>query len=308
MLGLIFNSNIVSNCGEYDFSEVQENIEAKLSRRPSKEELIAHNIIKDVNNVAPFLQATQQKIKFSKLIEALDLKLESRPNREFLIEQNILKGNSVAPNIQAAQNSIKFKNIRTTMSQKLENRPTPSILIENNIMKAGIEVAPNLQSVHQTLKFQTTVATLDHKFEHRPTADDLVQHNIIKNSDLAQEQLQNIAEKAAILEPQLEHRPPLVELVNHNILKSDTSVIAPSLHATQQTFSRNMSSHKLNHKLELRPSKVRVEEQNILKGGVISYTVDKLNKLQLIDSLTVKIDQRPGLAELAAHNVLSIQS
>lgn len=43
-------------------------------------------------NVAPALQATQQKLKFNRRVDQLYSQLEHRPVRSELVENNIIKG------------------------------------------------------------------------------------------------------------------------------------------------------------------------------------------------------------------------
>jgi len=297
------------------FDMAQSFLECKLEERPSKIELVSRNILKEELSgwVAPSIQGVQQKLKFQRRVDELEVLLEQRPNLITLVGSNILKGFSVAPILQAAQQMLKFKTLMNLMSQKLEYRPSYSVLVDQNIIKAGTAVSSNIQRTQQALKFQTTIATIDHKLEHRPSAEDLVALHIIK--DVAEILLyhhqvarRNFTDMVALLEPQFLHRPTLDDLVNQNILKGDSSTVAPSLHAAQFILSRNMSNNKLNHKLELRPSKVQIIEQNIMKDGLIATAVDRLNRLHVRDYLGGKIGERPDMAELVAHNVLTIQT
>lgn len=234
-----------------------------------------------------------------------------------------LPDGSVAPNLQAVQQTLKFKTTASTVEHKLEQRPSQDVLIQSNIMKGIYEllllfiiseptmkIAPNLQATQQSLKFQQAKTTLDHKLERRPDAMTLASHNIIKDSGdvhpcLASDIPSKFGESAERLEPLLQSRPPIGELVDHNILKGTTNV-APALHAAQHSLQRSFSNNRLNHKLEQRPSKVQVKEQNILKKeeSAISPALESICQLRLRASLQDKIEKILAMNALREEQVL----
>ncbi|KAJ1822322.1 hypothetical protein LPJ56_000858, partial [Coemansia sp. RSA 2599] len=115
-------------------SEKLELLEHKLERRPTREELQSHNVLKP-NNVAPALQAKAEQLKHRQLEDALEKKLERRPAKSELVEHNILKDTSVAPALQARQEELRRSRLEDELEQRLEQRPTKSELVEHNILK-----------------------------------------------------------------------------------------------------------------------------------------------------------------------------
>jgi len=67
-----------------------EKLEKDLNARPTKNELVERNILKD-DRVAPALQAAKEKLQRSQLEDKLDQALQQRPKVEELIKEGILK-------------------------------------------------------------------------------------------------------------------------------------------------------------------------------------------------------------------------
>lgn len=89
-----------------NFDQSLFDLESKLENRPTKQDLVSHNIIKgkiivkkliriEERRVAPCIQATQQKLKFNRAVDELDSKVRNRPTRVELLDSNIMKGASL---------------------------------------------------------------------------------------------------------------------------------------------------------------------------------------------------------------------
>ncbi|ORZ40465.1 hypothetical protein BCR44DRAFT_1175039 [Catenaria anguillulae PL171] len=112
-----------------------------LSSRPTKEELISRNILKD-DKVSPRLQAAQEELKKKQLEDMLNKKIPHRANVEELVHSNILHADpGVAPALQAAQDSLKRAQIEDEITKNLRERPSIQQLQEKEIIKPAEEKA-----------------------------------------------------------------------------------------------------------------------------------------------------------------------
>jgi len=196
---------------------IQENLEHRLERRRSKEDLISANIIKEEmkGSVASSLQPAQVKLKFRRTQKELSQKLDHRPNVSQLVVVNIMNAD-VSPNLQATKRSLQFQTTSIAMDHKLEHRPSVSALMDHNILKPRVlDVAPNLHATQQQLKFHITACALDHKLENRRLPGELVESHIMKEfTDVPLESV----DVARSLMQKLERRPSAERLIDQNIL------------------------------------------------------------------------------------------
>ncbi|RUS34716.1 hypothetical protein BC938DRAFT_478964 [Jimgerdemannia flammicorona] len=72
-----------------DIEKRKTDLRHKLERRPTRDELIQHNILKDTK-IAPAIQAQASELEKSRLADALEQKITSRPDAKDLLSQGIL--------------------------------------------------------------------------------------------------------------------------------------------------------------------------------------------------------------------------
>ncbi|KAJ1665306.1 hypothetical protein IW140_006016 [Coemansia sp. RSA 1813] len=118
-------------------------MEKKIERRPTREELEEHNVLRKTN-VAPALQAKEMELQRSRLEDKLEHKLECRPTREELEQHNVLKKSNVAPALQAKEMELQRSQLEDKLEHMLERRPTADKLKEQHILTAEDEQALGL--------------------------------------------------------------------------------------------------------------------------------------------------------------------
>ncbi|KAI9137066.1 hypothetical protein BKA69DRAFT_1128554 [Paraphysoderma sedebokerense] len=109
-------------------------LEHAISHRPTREELIQKNILKD-EKISPRLIATQEELKKKKLEDALKTKLETRSQVQDLVNHNILKDPTVSGTIQARQEELKRQILEDELESKLRNRAPVDDLKAKDIIK-----------------------------------------------------------------------------------------------------------------------------------------------------------------------------
>ncbi|KAI9220903.1 hypothetical protein BC828DRAFT_382423 [Blastocladiella britannica] len=113
-----------------------------IQHRPTKDELVQRNILKD-DKVAPRLQAAQEELKKKRLEDMLNHKMEQRAPMDKLVDQHILHSDpSVAPALHAAQEALKRQQIEDGIAKSLRERPPVPELVAKSIIKA--EDAPGV--------------------------------------------------------------------------------------------------------------------------------------------------------------------
>jgi len=279
------------------FENSSLSLERKLQNRSSSFELEDRNILKVGPLIASSLQSAQQTLKFKRTSDILLHKLGNRPSREQLIKKNIIRqetgGIEVAPGLQGAQQMLKFHQTMDQIDNKLEHRPEREHLITNHILQeVPIEEELSDDFNSESFRFQTTFASFDFKIESRsPPKTDHIQEST------------GFKARAAIMDHKLENRPQPHDLIDQNIMKMETSKIAPSIQAAQQSLSRHKVNDTLNVKLKLRPSAYVLEQHNILKQD-IPTTTDDLQRDSVSFSLNTKILKRPSLDELYQSHII----
>eukprot|EP01119_Soliformovum_irregulare_P010853 TRINITY_DN2671_c0_g1_i1.p1 TRINITY_DN2671_c0_g1~~TRINITY_DN2671_c0_g1_i1.p1 ORF type:complete len:308 (+),score=74.92 TRINITY_DN2671_c0_g1_i1:144-1067(+) len=235
-----------------DYRLVQLRLETKLENRPSRLDLIQHNIMKE-EDIAPSIQAAQQKLKFNRKVDELDNWMGHRPDRSELIDHNIIRGGQIAPNLQAVHQQVSFKKTVLSMEHKYGQRPSYEHLVELNIIKTDAPKKP----VH------TKAPKENEEEEHVAQSLDGLEIVTLDESDSSPDSKVTLSHK-------LEHRPAVGTLVNQNILKGNSSVVAPSLHAKQQVLSRHLSNSRLKNTLEFKPTRDPGQEHHDSVGDVVS--------------------------------------
>jgi len=69
--------------------QIADGLEKKLDRRPSRGELVDHNILKNTG-VSPNLQAATSQLEKEQLADSLEKKISQRPGQQDLVEKNII--------------------------------------------------------------------------------------------------------------------------------------------------------------------------------------------------------------------------
>ncbi|KAJ2402012.1 hypothetical protein GGI23_001010 [Coemansia sp. RSA 2559] len=118
-------------------------MERKIERRPTREELEDHNVLRKTN-VAPALQAKEMELERSRLEDKLEHKLEGRPTREELEDHNVLRKTNVAPALQAKEMELERSRLEDKLEHMLERRPTADELVEQHILTPEDEQAIGL--------------------------------------------------------------------------------------------------------------------------------------------------------------------
>ncbi|KAG0208719.1 hypothetical protein BGX28_000417 [Mortierella sp. GBA30] len=154
-----------------------EDLDRFLQERPSAEELMEKNILKDTN-VEPEMQQQVEEIKKVRLEDALNTKLKNRPRPSELIDHNILHEAHMAPSLQRHADELKRSQLEDAMNHKIEHRPPPSELIEHHILHDS-NVAPAIQQQTEELKKTQLESALNSKLEHRPSPETLVEKHIL---------------------------------------------------------------------------------------------------------------------------------
>jgi hypothetical protein len=183
---------------------------------------------------------------------------------------------------------------------QLENRSSPERLIDRNIMKDKVgNISGNIQAVQQKLKFQKLANHLHHKLEMRPNLELLAAWNILPIQDYHTE----IEERKLFLEHQLELRPTVDEI-------SDwlETQLSPCL-VDNSCLDFQSNSVALQHKLQYRPSRLWMIENNILYGNIYVAPIIQINQhtLQFQQTsicLEHKLQNRPDALILVQHNIL----
>ncbi|KAG2183489.1 hypothetical protein INT43_006495 [Umbelopsis isabellina] len=70
--------------------QIQDSLRHKIDSRPTKEDLVEHNILKNTN-AAPAIQAQQADLERNRLQNVLGQKIQDRPQPEQLVQQGILQ-------------------------------------------------------------------------------------------------------------------------------------------------------------------------------------------------------------------------
>ncbi|CAO3567581.1 unnamed protein product [Mortierella alpina] len=96
-----------------------EDLDKFLQDRPSPEELIEKNILKDTN-VEPALQQHNEEVKKARLEDALNSKLEHRPPPSELIDHNILHETQLAPALQKQADELKRSQLEDALNTKID--------------------------------------------------------------------------------------------------------------------------------------------------------------------------------------------
>ncbi|KAB5595178.1 hypothetical protein CTheo_1466 [Ceratobasidium theobromae] len=120
--------------------EAKLKLEKSLRERPEKKELVERNILKD-SNIAPALQAAQERLQRAQLEDKLGHALQERPEKKELVERNILKDSNVAPALQAVQDRLQRAQLEDKLEHALKDRPTPEKLVKEGILNGKLLVS-----------------------------------------------------------------------------------------------------------------------------------------------------------------------
>jgi len=70
--------------------KLSDDLEKKIEKRPAKDDLVEHNILKG-GSVAPNLMAAQIALEKSQLHDDLEKKIGERPDKDVLVEKKIIQ-------------------------------------------------------------------------------------------------------------------------------------------------------------------------------------------------------------------------
>ncbi|KAJ3366960.1 hypothetical protein GGF32_000021 [Allomyces javanicus] len=112
------------------------NLTSLLAHRPTKDELVSRNILKD-DKIAPRLQAAQEELKKKQLEDMLNSKLNQRANVTDLVEHNIIKKDprECDPALQGPCADLKRALAGDEVARTLRDRSTVDELIAKEILK-----------------------------------------------------------------------------------------------------------------------------------------------------------------------------
>ena len=165
------------------FQQIVGQLDEKLERRPSREELVTNNILRE--------RANSNKMGYFKMTYP-DL-TNIGGNFSFLITSNTLPDLSIDIDLDINEmetddffypvESESFESIVEHLDRKMYTRPDIDLLINNGILKDEPgRIAASLQATQTNLNKALQLKTLEHKLEQRPSIDQLHDQHILHNS------------------------------------------------------------------------------------------------------------------------------
>eukprot|EP00048_Salpingoeca_helianthica_P024553 m.33251 g.33251 ORF g.33251 m.33251 type:complete len:636 (+) comp9457_c1_seq2:192-2099(+) len=117
-----------------NIDEARETLSKKISARPSREELMKLNILKEYHS-APQLHATQRALQRARVEDTLQRRIPNRPSREALQAQNILKSTRVGPVIQSSREALARASLTERLNETIAQRPGIMDLVLDQIFQ-----------------------------------------------------------------------------------------------------------------------------------------------------------------------------
>lgn len=117
-----------------NIDEARETLSRKISARPTREELMKMNILKEYHS-APLLHAKQRDLQRARVEDTLQRRIPNRPSREALHAQNILRTINVGPVIQSSREALARASLTERLNENIAQRPGIMDLVLDQIIQ-----------------------------------------------------------------------------------------------------------------------------------------------------------------------------